>query len=108
MLGIDWLQATNPSIYWKKCTLKVDFGKHGGTHVLHALPTKPVARVELCNINVVQGGFQRAALLSLAAHPEHELESEHRQLPVVFLVFFLCLVFGLFADFVLGPSLPLV
>ena len=59
--------------------------------------------------SVVQGGFQRAALLSLAAHPEHELEKQTQSTSSCVLgVLFLCLVFGLFADFVLGPSLPLV
>ena len=28
--------------------------EHGGTHVLHALPTKPVAKVELCSIKQVK------------------------------------------------------
>ena len=34
--------------------MKVDCGEHGGTHVLHALPTKPVAKVELCSIKQVE------------------------------------------------------
>ena len=33
---------------------KVDCGEHGGTHVPHALPTKPVAKVELCSIKQVE------------------------------------------------------
>ena len=32
----------------------VNCGEHGGTHVLHALPTKPVAKVELCSIKQVE------------------------------------------------------
>ena len=34
--------------------MEIDCGKHGGTHVLHALPTKPVAKVELCSIKQVE------------------------------------------------------
>ena len=34
--------------------VEVDCGEHGGTHVLHALPTKPVAKVELCSIKQVE------------------------------------------------------
>ena len=34
--------------------MEVDCGEHGGTHVLHALPTKPVAQVELCSIKQVE------------------------------------------------------
>ena len=30
--------------------VEVDCSEHGGTHVLYALPTKPVAKVELCSI----------------------------------------------------------
>ena len=54
VLGVDWLQATNPSIDWQACMVEVDCGEHGGTHVLHALPTKPVAKVELCSIKQVE------------------------------------------------------
>ena len=54
VLGVDWLQATNPSIDWQVCTVGVDCGEHGGTQVLHALPTKPVAKVELCSIKQVE------------------------------------------------------
>ena len=34
--------------------VEVDCGEHGGTDVLHALPTKPVAKVELCSIKQVE------------------------------------------------------
>ena len=34
--------------------MEVNCGEHGGTHVLHALPTKPVAKVELCSIKQVE------------------------------------------------------
>ena len=54
VLGVDWLQAINPSIDWQSCMVEVDFCKHGGTHVLHALPTKPVAKVELCSTKQVE------------------------------------------------------
>ena len=54
MYGVDWLQATNPSIDWQACIVEVDCGEHGGTYVLHALPTKPVAKVELCSIKQVE------------------------------------------------------
>ena len=54
VLGVDWLQATNPSIDWQACTVEVNSGEHGGTHVLHALPTKPIAKVELCSIKQVK------------------------------------------------------
>ena len=54
VLGVDWLQATNPSIDWQACMVKVDCGEHGGTHVLHALTTKPVAKVALCSIKQIE------------------------------------------------------
>ena len=54
VLGVDWLQATNPSIDWQDCTVEVNCGEHGGTHMLHALLTKPVAKVELCCIKQVE------------------------------------------------------
>ena len=34
--------------------MEVNCGEHDGTHVLHALPTKPVAKVELCSIKQVE------------------------------------------------------
>ena len=34
--------------------VEVDCGEHGGTHRLHSLPTKPVAKVELCSIKQVE------------------------------------------------------
>ena len=34
--------------------VEVNCGEHGGTHVLHALPTKPVAKVEMCSIKQVK------------------------------------------------------
>ena len=34
--------------------MEVNCGEHGGTHVLHALKTKPVAKVELCSIKQVE------------------------------------------------------
>ena len=34
--------------------MEVDCGGHGSTHVLHALPTKLVAKVELCSIKQVE------------------------------------------------------
>ena len=34
--------------------MEVNCVEHGGTHVLHALPTKPVAKVELCSIKQVE------------------------------------------------------
>ena len=34
--------------------MEVNCGEHGGTHVLHTLPTKPVAKVELCSIKQVE------------------------------------------------------
>ena len=54
VLGVDWLQATNPSIDWQACMVKVDCGEHSGTHVLHALPAKPVAKVELRSIKQIE------------------------------------------------------
>ena len=38
--------------------MEVNCGEHGGTHVLHALPTKPVAKVELCSIKQVEGDMR--------------------------------------------------
>ena len=34
--------------------VEVDCGEHGGAHVLHALPAKPVAKAELCSIKQVE------------------------------------------------------
>ena len=34
--------------------MEVDCVENGGTHALHALPTKPVAKVELCSIKQVE------------------------------------------------------
>ena len=34
--------------------VEVNCGEHGGTHVLHALPTKPLAKIELCSIKQVE------------------------------------------------------
>ena len=34
--------------------VEVDCGEHGGTHVLHALLTKSVAKVALCSIKQVE------------------------------------------------------
>ena len=34
--------------------MEVDCGEHGDTHVLHALPTKPVAKVELRSIKQIE------------------------------------------------------
>ena len=34
--------------------MEVNCGEHGGTHVLHVLPNKPVAKVELCSIKQVK------------------------------------------------------
>ena len=38
VLGVDWLQATNPVIDWQACTVSVSCDGQGGSHVLHALP----------------------------------------------------------------------
>ena len=54
VLGVDWLQAANSSNNWQTCTVEVNCGENGGTHVLRALPTKPVAKVELCSIRQVE------------------------------------------------------
>ena len=50
VLGIDWLRASNPVINWQACTLSVECAEHQGAVTLHALPTSPVAKVELCSI----------------------------------------------------------
>ena len=50
VLGIDWLQASNPVIDWQACTVSVECAEHQGAVTLHALPTTPVAKVELCSI----------------------------------------------------------
>ena len=34
--------------------MEVNCGEHGGTHVPHALPTKPAAKFELCSIKQVE------------------------------------------------------
>ena len=49
-LGIDWLRALNPAINWQACTLSVECAEHQGAVTLHALPTSPVAKIELCSI----------------------------------------------------------
>ena len=50
VLGIDWLQASNPVINWQAFTVSVECAEHQGAVTLHALPTLPVAKVKLCNI----------------------------------------------------------
>ena len=50
VLGINWLHATNPVIDWQACTVSMECANHQGAATLHALPTSPVAKVELCNI----------------------------------------------------------
>ena len=50
VLGIDWLRVSNPVIDWQACTLSVECVEHQGAVTLHALPTSPVAKVELCSI----------------------------------------------------------
>ena len=54
VLGIDWLRALNPVIYWQACTLSVECAEHQGAVTLHALPTSPVAEVELCSIKQLE------------------------------------------------------
>ena len=73
VLGVDWLQATNPNIDWQPCMVEVDCGEHGGAYVLHALPTKPVAKVELCSIKQVESDMRlgceaRLMLIQPATH----------------------------------------
>ena len=51
ILGIDLLWAMSPVIDWQACTLSVECAEHQGAVTLHALPTSPVAKVELCSIN---------------------------------------------------------
>ena len=55
-----------------------DCGEHGGTHVLHALPTKPVAKVELCSIKQVEGDMRLgcAAWLMLIQPATHVVAME--------------------------------
>ena len=50
VLGIDWLRASNSVIDWQACTLSVQCVEHQDALNLHALPTSPVAKVELCSI----------------------------------------------------------
>ena len=50
VLGIDWLWASNAVINWQARTLSVECVEHQGAVTLHALPTSPVAKVELCSI----------------------------------------------------------
>ena len=54
VLGIDWLRASNPVIDWQACTLSVECAEHQGAVTLHALPTSPVAKVELCSIKKLE------------------------------------------------------
>ena len=54
VLGIDWLRASNPVIDWQACTLSVECAEHQGAVTLHALPTSPVAKVELCSIKQLE------------------------------------------------------
>ena len=58
VLGIDWLQASNPVIDWQACTLSVECAEHQGAVTLHALPTSPVAKVELCSIKQLERDMQ--------------------------------------------------
>ena len=50
VLGIDWLWVSNQVIDWQACTLSVECAEHQGAVTLHALPTSPVTKVELCSI----------------------------------------------------------
>ena len=54
VLGIDWLRASNPVIDWQACTLSVECTENQGAVTLHALPTSPVAKVELCSIKELE------------------------------------------------------
>ena len=54
VLGIDWLRASNPVIDWQACTLSVECAEHQGAVTLYALPTSPIAKVELCNIKQLE------------------------------------------------------
>ena len=50
VLGIDWLQATDPVINWKACTMCVKCVGLDDAVMLQALYTAPVAKIELCSI----------------------------------------------------------
>ena len=50
VLGIDWPRTVNPVIDWQACTMSVECAEHQDAVTLHALPTSPVAKVELCSI----------------------------------------------------------
>ena len=51
VLGMDWLQQWNPVIDWVAFTLLVKFG--GDDWLLHALPRRKVASVELCSVDAL-------------------------------------------------------
>ena len=50
VLGINWLRAMNPVIDWQACTVSAACAGHQGAVTLHALPTSPVAKGNLCSI----------------------------------------------------------
>ena len=58
--------------------MKVDCGEDVGTYVLHALPTKPVARVELCSIKQIERDMRRGceAWLMLLQPSSHVVAME--------------------------------
>ena len=58
--------------------MKVDCGEDVGTYVLHALPTKPVARVELCSIKQIERDMRRGceAWLMLLQPSSHVVAKE--------------------------------
>ena len=58
--------------------MKVDCGEGAGTYVLHALPTKPVACVELCSIKQIERDMRRGceAWLMLLQPSSHVVAME--------------------------------
>ena len=50
VLGVDWLQATNPTIDWQACTVALKCQGSAAPAILSGLPNAAVAKVELCSL----------------------------------------------------------
>ena len=50
VLGVDWLQATNPTIDWWSYTVALPVHGESQRRVVSGLPVGPVADVQLCSL----------------------------------------------------------
>ena len=59
VLGVDWLQATNPTIDWQACTVTLMCQGSAAPAVLSGLPNAAVAKVELCSLATLMGDARK-------------------------------------------------